>query len=102
MAKEWKAFERRLKLNEKEKLESDCRGLVMEGNLFLQWVVSQEGNVSSCARMPTETIVPMIQPNGTFINPKRAYDQLDANGVLLTSFAVWQLTHLRLSPISSA
>ena len=41
LRREWDAYQRRLQLNRVEKLKSDARGLVMEGNLPLQFVLDE-------------------------------------------------------------
>lgn len=94
----WEAYARRLHLYRREKLESDIRGLMMEGNLPMQWIVAG-GQVIGCARMPAETIVPIVTPAGRFEDPKRAYEQWDlANGVVVATFGLWQLTVGRVGP----
>lgn len=95
----WKAFERRLQLERREKLESDMRGLMMEGNLPLQWVVGEDKRVVAGVRMPTDTLLPNVLANGTFRDPKAAYAQYDlATGARVATFAQWQLTLVRLTP----
>lgn len=99
LIREWHQFERRLNLCRQEKLESDCRGLVMEGNLPLQWVVDDSRQVVAGIRMPTETIVPRVAPNGRFIDPTAAYEQYDLlSGQRIATFALWQLSMVRLTP----
>src|SRR3546814_12490398 len=52
----WSDFERRCELFRREKLESDVRGAMMEGNLPIQWVVDFDANsILHGVRMPTET-----------------------------------------------
>lgn len=97
--RQWDDFRRRLGLKRQAKLESDARGLVMEGNLPMQWVLGADRRVHAGIRMPSETIVPMVALNGRFEDPTRAYVQMD----LLTArevaaFPLWQLTLERLSP----
>jgi len=96
----WHDFERRLGLNRREKLQSDMRGLMMEGNLPAQWVLDAEGQrVVRVLRMPTETLLPDVLPNGTFRNPREAYTQFDlSTGARLAVFPLWQLTCGRLEP----
>lgn len=98
----WKRFERRLQLDRREKLESDMRGMMMEGNIPMQWVLSPDRKeVIAGVRMPTETIVPKVGQNGTFADPARAYDQWDlANGAVLYTFPLWQLNLVRLTPLN--
>lgn len=95
----WRDFERRLGLYRQEKLESDCRGLVMEGNLPLQWILDERQRVIAGIRMPTETIVPRVSPAGRFLDPKHAYDQVHLlSGRAIAAFPLWQLTVTRLTP----
>src|SRR3972149_5095580 len=39
ITKLWEAFQRRTRLDKREKLTSDARGFLMEGNLPIQWVL---------------------------------------------------------------
>jgi hypothetical protein len=98
LSRMWEAFARRLHLYRREKLESDVRGLMMEGNLPMQWILGG-GQVVGCARMPAETIVPLVTPAGRFQNPAKAYEQWDlANGAVVATFGLWQLTVGRVGP----
>lgn len=95
----WAEFEARLQLRRQEKLESDARGLVMEGNLPMQWVLDAQQRVVAGVRMASETILPKVSANGVFVDPRQAYEQYDvASGVRIAAFALWQLTLVRLSP----
>ncbi len=95
----WRDFERRLNLNRREKLESDARGLAMEGNLVLQWVLGADNRVAAGIRMPAETIIPQVEPSGVFSDVSRAYAQYDLmTGKIRETFALWQLTVARLTP----
>lgn len=95
----WDAFERRLGLDRQAKIESDCRGLVMEGNLPMQWVVSDAGQVVAGVRMPTETIMPLVDDGGRFRDASAAYAQYDlTEGRKIATFPLWQLTLERLDP----
>ena len=95
----WSQFERRLHLHRREKLESDCRALVMEGNLPMQWVLDAAGRVVAGIRMPTETILPNVDEGGRFKDLTAAYQQFDlTTGVEIARFALWQLTLVRLTP----
>lgn len=96
---EWERFAARLQLNNWEKLKSDARGLVMEGNLPLQLVLDDSARVAAGVRMPSETMVPMVDLNGRFKNPAAAFEQRDVmTGKVLASFAAWQLALGRLDP----
>lgn len=97
----WENFERRLGLDRQAKIESDCRGLVMEGNLPMQWVVSDDGRVMAGVRMPTETLMPLVDDTGRFGDPSAAYAQYDlTEGRKIAIFPLWQLTLERLDPDS--
>lgn len=95
----WAYFQRRLQLNRVEKLKSDARGLVMEGNLPMQWVLDAGRNVVSGVRMPSETILPNVDVNGRFKDVTKAYTQMDVNtGSELASFPLWQMFVARFDP----
>jgi len=96
----WNGYEKRLELNKKEKLESDMRGMVMEGNLPMQWVLNTDRMaVVRGVRMPSETILPNVDANGLFKSAMAAYLQHDiATGTKLAEFALWQMTLGRLTP----
>lgn len=99
LATMWDEFARRLQLNRAEKLKSDARGLVMEGNLPLQFVLDQERNVVAAVRMPSETVLPDVDANGRFKDVKRAYIQVDVlTGSELAAFPLWQLFLCRFDP----
>ncbi len=73
---------------------------MMEGNLPMQWVLDRDQKqVMSCARMPAETIQPIVGPDGTFADPSKAYEQFDLlQGRPIAYFGLWQLTVARLTP----
>jgi len=99
IADEWEGFEARLQLNNWEKLKSDARGLVMEGNLPLQLVLGDTTDVAACVRMPSDTIVPITDMGGRFKDPARAFEQRDVmTGGVQAAFAAWQLGMGRLDP----
>lgn len=100
LIKAWKDFERRLHLHRREKLESDLRGFMMEGSLPLQWVLSTERpQVVGVVRMPTETLVPLVDKTGRFKDPTRAWRQINPiTGEELAHFALYQLSLGRLTP----
>ena len=96
---EWERFEHRIGLNRSEKLKSDARGLVMEGNLPLQLVLDAGQDVVAAIRMPSDTIMPMVDLGGRFKSPAAAYEQRDVmTGKVLATFAAWQLVLCRLDP----
>ncbi|MFZ5658752.1 MAG: hypothetical protein ACOY5C_02720 [Pseudomonadota bacterium] len=95
----WEEYARRLQLNRVEKLKSDARGLVMEGNLPLQWVLDPAYNIVAGVRMPAETILPNVGQDGRFIDVAEAYYQIDVmTGTKLCSFPLWQLMLGRFDP----
>jgi hypothetical protein len=95
----WKRFENRLGLANPQKLESDARALVMEGNLMLQTVLDGETRVAQAIRMPSETFLPKVAPNGVFLDPQNAWEQYDlTTGVKLAGFALWEIAWARLTP----
>lgn len=99
--REWNEFVARLQLDNPQKLKSDARGLAMEGNLPLQWVLDQRLQVVSAVRMPSETILPNVGEDGRFKNLEEAYFQIDAmTGSKLAAFPLWQMTLARLDPDS--
>jgi hypothetical protein len=100
LRKAWEQFQGRLQLNNFEKLKSDARGMVMEGNLMLQLVPNQDrSQIVAGVRMPSDTMVPMADLNGRFKNPAKAWEQRDVlTGTVLASFAAWQLAVGRLDP----
>jgi len=101
LRREWNAFARRLQLGRAEKLKSDARGLVMEGNLPLQWVLDEALNVVAGVRMPSETMLPDVGENGQFKSVAQAYRQMDPNrGRVLATFPLWQLQLARFDPLN--
>lgn len=99
IGEEWERFQARLQLNNWEKLKSDARGLVMEGNLPLQLVLNEAGDIGAGVRMPSDTMVPITDATGRFKDPARAFEQRDVmTGTVLASFAAWQLGLGRLDP----
>jgi len=100
LARLWKSYIKRLNLHKHEKLESDARGLVMEGNLCMQWVVDLDSRTLQAGiRMPTETINPVVHPNGQFKSIEQAYDQFDlTTGQVIASFSLYQMSVGRLTP----
>lgn len=95
----WIDFRRRCQLGRPEKLKSDARGLVMEGNLPLQIIVDDNSNVCGLVRMPAETIVPNVNDSGQFKDVAEAYWQHDlVTGKPKAKFALWQLHLVRFDP----
>lgn len=99
LRREWDRFVRRLQLDRVEKLKSDALGLVMEGNLPLQWVLDAERRVAAGVRMPSETLMPNVETNGRFKDAREAYWQVDMlTGGTMARFALWELMMCRFDP----
>lgn len=99
LKKEWELFKGRLQLDNREKLKSDARGLVMEGNLPLQLVVNNAREVVAAIRMPSDTINPIVDMGGRFKDAGKAYEQRDVmTSTVLASWAAWQMPMCRLDP----
>lgn len=99
---EWDKFKKACELNKRAKLASDAKGLLMEGNLPLQWVLDKDKkNVVRAIRMPAETIRPQTDQSGQFKNPSEAYKQYCyLTNRDIATFALWQLTLVRLDPLN--
>jgi hypothetical protein len=96
---EWTAMMGRLQLDRREKLKSDARGLVMEGNLPLQLVYSDSMDVVAALRMPSDTIVAMTDMGGRFKDPAKAFEQRDVmTSRVIASWGAWQMALSRLDP----
>jgi hypothetical protein len=102
LRRRWNDFARRVNLGNPEKLKSDARGLIMEGNLPLQWALdSARASVLAGVRMPSETILPDVDASGRLKDVRKAYLQMDpVTGSTLATFALWQLTLARFDPDS--
>jgi hypothetical protein len=99
LKEEWERFMGRLQLDVKEKLKSDARGFVMEGNLPLQLVTNEKNEVVAAIRMPSETITPLTDMGGRFKDPAKAYEQRDVmTGKPIATWAAWQMALCRLDP----
>lgn len=99
LRREWDAYARRLQLGRVEKLKSDARGLVMEGNLPLQFVLDDALRVVAAVRMPSETLRAEVGRDGRFGDARKAYSQVDLiTGRVEATFALWQLHLTRLDP----
>ncbi|CAM2799326.1 hypothetical protein [Vibrio diazotrophicus] len=95
----WQQFVLRLQINNRMKLMSDAAGLAKEGNLPLQWIVNELRQVTGSLRMPTETIIPIVDRTGRFKDTKKAFRQVDPlTYEELCTFPLWQLTVSRLDP----
>jgi hypothetical protein len=99
LKREWRALQGRLQLDMTEKLKSDARGFVMEGNLPLQLVLGDSQDVVAAIRMPSETLLPITDQGGRFKNPSAAWEQRDVmTGTTLATWAAWQMSVARLDP----
>lgn len=99
LKREWEGFKGRLQLDTMEKLKSDARGFVMEGNLPLQLVLNDAREVVAAIRMPSETINALTDMGGRFKDPAKAYEQRDVmTGRVLATWPAWQMPMSRLDP----
>lgn len=99
LKREWLSLMGRLQLDRTEKLKSDGRGLVMEGNLPLQLVFSDAMDVVAAVRMPSDTMVPITDAGGRFKDPARAYEQRDVmTGRTIGAWGAWQMAMCRFDP----
>jgi hypothetical protein len=97
--REWSTMMGRLQLDRAEKLKSDARGLVMEGNLPLQLVYGDKMDVQAALRMPSDTIVAMTDMGGRFKDPAHAFEQRDVlTARPIASWGAWQMALARLDP----
>ncbi len=99
LKREWEGFKGRLQLDSSEKLKSDARGFVVEGNLPLQLVLNKAKEVSAAIRMPSDTMMPITDMGGRFKDPTRAWEQRDVmTNKVLASWPAWQMVMSRLDP----
>lgn len=100
LEREWRAFCLSSRLNNPQKLQSDLRALMAEGNLALEWVLDENtGLLVGAPRLPAESLRANVTEKGTFDDPRRAYDQVDlTTGQTAATFALWQLSLGRLDP----
>src|SRR3546814_8801025 len=97
----WSDFEPRCELFRREKLESDVRGAMMEGNLPIQRVVDFDANsILRGVRMPTETLKPVVNGAGQFERPlQAAYEQWVLNpGKVIAAIPIWQQMLVGMRP----
>ena len=99
LKREWEGLMGRVQLDNQEKLKSDSRGVVMEGNLPLQLVYDDRMAVQAGIRMPSDTIVAITDAGGRFKDPGAAYEQRDVmGGNTIGKWAAWQMVLARLDP----
>lgn len=95
----WREFANRTGLNKRAKLESDARGLLIEGTLALEVAVNNSMQVAGLVRMPAETIKPLVAKSGGISDATKAFEQWDlTNNTVIVSFALWQIALVRLTP----
>jgi hypothetical protein len=96
--REWRLFQRRLRLDTIPKLKSDARQFVLQGNLALE-LLTDGDTVTGLASLPADTIVPNVDERGRIPDPKKAYIQWDVyNGFAETTFSLGTLLLARLDP----
>lgn len=99
LEREFRQYRATLGLDNAQKLQSDLRGLLVDGNLAIQWVLDDAGALLAGVRMPPETLRPNTSKAGLIADPAKAYTQVDiATGRDAASFALWQMTVGRLDP----
>lgn len=101
LTKWWKAFVRTTQLDSPAKLRSDARGMLLEGNLAIQWVLDPLAQrVLRAVRMPSDTLAPQVDDHGQWKDPADAWHQIDdmRPDRVSARFAMWQLSVARLDP----
>jgi hypothetical protein len=99
LKKAWSDMMGRVQLDRSEKLKSDARGFVIEGNLPLQLVYGDSMSVNAAIRMPSDTIVAITDMGGRFKDPANAYEQRDVmTGRTIGGWGAWQMPMARLDP----
>jgi len=84
-----------------EKKEDFIRAMLNEGGLSLEVVTSSEKDrVDRIEYRPHQSIFPMSDRQGSFINPQLAYVQKDGLGKIIASFALWQMLDVNLEESS--
>ncbi len=102
LARLWRDYQTVCNLTNRNKLASDARGLVMEGNLVIQFVLDEaKSRVVRAVRMPAETIRTITDQSGQIADAANAYAQYDwLTGKDTTTFALWQMEIARLDPLN--
>ena len=94
---EAKSFIKSTGLNKRTRRKCHARSLLGSGELWLQWVLDEAGNISGCKLMPSETMKAVVDEKGKFKDPHKAFVQHDpTSGAELASFALWQITFVAL------
>lgn len=99
LQREWKALERRLGWNNFNKLYSDCKGFLLEGNVFLQLLMGEEALIHRAVRMPAESMLANANESGTFTTPLEAFIHYDTTtGTELMRLPLYKVAYARLEP----
>lgn len=94
---ESKAFIAACGLDIRTRRKAHARSLLATGELWLQWVLDEAGNISGCKLMPSETMKAVVDEQGKFKDMRRAFIQHDpTSGAELAAFARWQITFVAL------
>lgn len=102
LAAQWRQYQAALGLNNRNKLSSDARGLMMEGNLVIQFALdTSQTRVLQAVRMPAETVRAIVNDSGQFADSAKAFAQYDwLTGKDQTYFPRWQIDIARLDPLN--
>lgn len=102
LARSWREYQTALGLDNRNKLSSDARGLMMEGNLVIQFALDDlQSRVVRAVRMPAETIRVLVDASGQIADPVKAFAQYDwLTGQDQALFARWQMEIARLDPLN--
>ncbi|OQX16133.1 MAG: hypothetical protein BWK73_04525 [Thiothrix lacustris] len=102
LAAQWRSYKQSVGLDNRSKLSSDARGLMMEGNLVVQFVLDKsQSRVLGAVRMPAETIRAITDESGQFADVGAAFAQYDwLTGRDLATFPRWQMDVARLDPLN--
>ncbi len=78
------------------KLESWAKMLIVEGDLFLQLIVSEEGQLVDVKRMPAASMERNTDDTDEFIDPLKAFSQVDImTRETVATFPIGLMHHLR-------
>lgn len=102
LARLWRDYQQSLGLDNRNKLSSDARGLMIDGNLVLQFALdADQSRVLRAVRMPAETIRTIVDTSGQIADPAKAFAQYDwLTGQDQATFAQWQMEIARLDPLN--
>lgn len=99
LSQQFKEFIHNNGLDNREKLESDARGLLMEGSLALETLV-KNGRVVGLLRLPVDTFTPITGKNGRIKDDKKAYCQRNETEGELIYWPKWAIRWVRANPIN--